>query len=91
MYMIHQGERESRHFKTLERQKSKFDRLCQKNRKRAGGHSNMQDGNHGHTCINIISERERTETDLAETTGESTSNNNDNNDNIWVRNILSTP
>ena len=26
--------RESRHFKTLERQKSKFERLCQKNRKR---------------------------------------------------------
>ena len=31
-----------------------------------------------------------TQTDSAETTGESTSNNNDNN-NIWVRNILSTP
>ena len=50
----------------------------------------MQDGDHGHTCRNIISERETTQTDSAETTGESTSNNNDNN-NIWVRNILSTP
>ena len=30
------GKRESRHLKTLERQKSKFDRLCQKSRKREG-------------------------------------------------------
>ena len=81
--------RESRHFKTLEGQKSKFQRLCQKNRNREGGHSNMQDGNHGHTCINNRSERETIQTGT-ETTGESTSNNGNNN-NIWVRNISSTP
>ena len=81
--------RESRPFKTLVRQKSKFDRLCQKNRKREGGHSNMQDGNHGHTCTNR--EKETKQIDTAETTGESTSINNDININIWVRNISSTP
>ena len=83
--------RESRHFKTLERQKSKCDRLCQKSRKREGGHSNIQDGNHGQTCRNIISDRGTIQTDLAETTGVCTSNNHDNNNNIWVRNISSTP
>ena len=47
----------------------------------------MQDGNHDHTCIDSTSEGERgtTQTDLATTTGENTNNN------IWVRNILSTP
>ena len=84
--------RESRHLKTLERQKSKFDRLCQKSRKREGGCLNMQDGNHDHTCIDSTSEGERgtTQTDLATTTGENTNNNNNKN-NIWVRNISSTP
>ena len=85
--------RESRHLKTLERQKSKFDRLCQKSRKREGGCSNMQDGNHDHTCIDSTSEGERgtTQTDLATTTGENTTTTNNNNNNIWVRNISSTP
>ena len=41
--------RESRHFKTLEQQKLKFDRLCQKNRKKEGGRSNTQHGNHDDT------------------------------------------
>ena len=47
----------------------------------------MQDGDHDHTCIDSTSEgeRETTQTDLA-TTGENTNNNN-----IWVRNISSTP
>ena len=79
--------KESRHFKTLERQKSKFERLCQKNGKREGGCSNVQHGEHDHTCINNRSEIIR-ETIQIEATGESTSNNNNNN--IWVRNILST-
>ena len=82
--------RESRHLKTLERQKLKFDRLCQKSRKREGGHSNMQGGNHDHTCIDSTSEEERgiIQTDPATTTGENTNSNNNNN--IWVRNISST-
>ena len=49
----------------------------------------MQDGDHGHTCIINSSERETIQTGT-ETTGESTSNNGNNN-NIWVRNISSTP
>ena len=44
--------RESRHFKTLEQQKLKFERLCQKNRKKEGGHSNTQHGDHEDTGIN---------------------------------------
>ena len=49
----------------------------------------MQDGDHDHTCIDSTSEGERgtTQTDLA-TTGE---NANNNNNNIWVGNILGTP
>ena len=84
--------RESRHLKTLVRQKSKFDRLCQKSRKREGGCSNMQDGDHDHTCIDSNSEEksETMQTDLVTTTGENASNNNSSN-NIWVRNISSTP
>ena len=83
--------RESRHLKTLERQKSKFDRLCQMSRKREGGHSNMQDGNHDRTCIDSSSTSE-IETDSAGTTGIINNNHNSNNNsNIWVRNISSTP
>ena len=47
----------------------------------------MQDGDHDHTCTDSTSEGERgtTNTDPVTTTGENTNNNN-----IWVRNILST-
>ena len=70
--------KESRHFKTLERQKSKFERLYQKNRNREGGHSKVQHGDHDHTCINNGLEIRR-ETIQIEATGENTSNNNNNN------------
>ena len=82
--------RESRHLKALERQKSKFDRLCQKSGKKISGCSNMQDGNHDHTCIDSNSEEKRgmMQADLVTTTGE---NANNNNNNIWVRNVSSTP
>ena len=36
--------REARHNNTLERQTAKYNWLCHKN---TGGHSNIQDGNHG--------------------------------------------
>ena len=84
--------KESRHLKTLERQKSKFDRLCQKSGKKISGCSNMQDGDHDHTCIDSSSEEKRgaMQTDLLTTTGENANNNINNNNNIWVRNISST-
>ena len=53
----------------------------------------MQDGNFQHTCINTNIDSEAQEdlrdlTDLSETTGRSTGNNSNN---IWVRNVSSTP
>ena len=88
--------RESRHFKTLEHQKLKFERLCQKNMKKEGGRSNIQHGNHDQRDVNnrpearnYISEaRINTNTDHTEANGDVTSNNSNN---IWVRNISSTP
>ena len=41
--------RESRHYKTLERQRNKLERLCQRNRSAKNGHSNIQHGNHNNT------------------------------------------
>ena len=45
--------KEARHFRTMERQKKKMDRLCHKNSFGKGGHSNMH-CNHT-TTINIAS------------------------------------
>ena len=85
--------RESRHFKTLQQQKLKFERLCQKNRKKEGSCSNIQHGNHDHTDVNNRSEhRNNTETINTvhtEAIGDVTSSSNSNN--IWERNISSTP
>ena len=69
--------KESRHLETLEHQKSKFQRLCQKSRKVKGGCSNTKHGDHD--------EIERN------TTSDSQINAITNNNNTWVRNISSTP
>ena len=46
-----EARREARHYKTMDRQKKKLERLCQKNSAKRGGHSNK----HGdHTCINTV-------------------------------------
>ena len=87
--------RELRHFKTQEQQKLKFERLCQKNIKKEGDHSNIQHGNHDQRDVNNrpedrnnMSETTNTNTDHTEANGDVTSNNSNN---IWVRNISSTP
>ena len=41
--------REARHFKTLERQRNKLERLCQRNKSAKSGHSNIQHSNHSNT------------------------------------------
>ena len=45
--------RESRHLKTLECQKSKFERLCKKKKKNTGGCSNIKHGGNECGCSNI--------------------------------------
>ena len=47
--------KEARHFKTMERQKLKTDRLCHKNTISKGGHSNMHD-DHTTTSINTTAD-----------------------------------
>ena len=67
--------REARHYNTMDRQKQKLERLCQKNSSERGGCSN-QHGNH--TCTNT------------ENSGISPVNNISNT-NKWVINISSKP
>ena len=43
--------KEARHFRTIDRQKQKIDRLCPKNSFNKGGHSNMH-GDHTTTSMN---------------------------------------
>ena len=73
--------RESRHYKTLERQTNKSERLCHKNRSAKSGHSNIQHGNQNNT-VNINTNGQRMDTASSSQVQES---------NIrWVRNIFST-
>ena len=54
--------RERRHFKTLERQLSKFHRLCQKN---TTGHSSLEHGEHGrHGCTSTKTRNNNMNTEL---------------------------
>ena len=95
--------REGRHQKTLERQVSKFNRLCHKNR---GGRSTPWHGDHDenchsntNTCMNSTYDAVAvTITDTADWGDNnnnihslSNTNNNSNNNNNWVRNFLKTP
>ena len=74
--------RESRHYKTLERQKNKLERLCHKNRSAKSGCSNIQHGDQNNT-VNINTNGQRIDTASPSQAQES---------NIrWVRNISSTP
>ena len=79
--------RESRHLKTLECQIAKFERLCQKNNRIGGGHSNKQHGDHdlertnNTPVFNINSNHKK----------ENENNEDNNNNNKWVKNISSTP
>ena len=65
---------------------------AKRNRKKEGGHSDIQHGNHDHTGANNRSEHrnniETINTVRTEAIGDVTSNNHSN---IWVRNISSTP
>ena len=71
-----EARREARHYKTMDRQKKKLERLCQKNSTERGGCSN-QHGNH--TCINT------------ENLDVSPADNSSNTTNKWVINISSKP
>ena len=71
-----EARREARHYKTMDRQKKKLERLCQKNSTKRGGRSNQ----HGdHTCINT------------ENLDISPADNSSNTTNKWVINISSKP
>ena len=81
--------REARHLKTLERQKNKFERLCQRN---TGGHSNTKHGGNGngHSNINTsnVPSNEKQNNNKTTTTNvppNQVQNNNDSNN--WVRNL----
>ena len=71
-----EARREARHYKTMERQKKKLERLCQKNSTERGGCSNQHGDN---TCINTEN--------LDISPADSSSNTN----NKWVINISSKP
>ena len=74
--------RESRHYKTLERQKNKLEGLCHKNSSAESGHLNIQHGDLNNT-VNINTNGQRIDTASPSQVQES---------NIkWVRNISSTP
>ena len=70
--------RKSRHLKTFEHQRLKFEKLCHKYKKTKDGHSDIHHGNHGQTSI------------VTATDSNFNSNPNSTN-NTWVRNISSTP
>ena len=74
-----EARREARHYKTMERQKNKLERLCQRNSRNSterGGRSNQ----HGdHTCINTVN------IDVSPT------DSSCNTIKKWVINILSKP
>ena len=71
--------REGRHQKTLERQVSKYNRLCHRN---TGGHSNPQHGNHDENCCLNTNTCMNTACDTATVTITDTSDWGDNNNNI---------
>ena len=79
--------RESRHYKTLERQRNKLERLCHKKRNAKSaesGHSNIQHGNQNNTVNN------NTNWHISDTASPSQIEAQGNS-NRWVRNISRTP
>ena len=77
--------RKSRHLKTLECQKLKFERLCHKSKKIEGGHSNTHHGNHDQIKTNNTSHSKFNTNCTRENESE------EGNNNTWVRNISSIP
>ena len=73
--------REARHRNTLDRQRNKLERLCQKNRNAKSGHSNIQHGDHSNKVNKNTGQRNDTATPVQE----------ERSDIKWVRNISSTP
>ena len=73
-----EARREARHHKTMERQKKKLERLCQKNSTKRGGRSNQHGINTGINTENL---------DISPADSSSNTNNN----NKWVINISSKP
>ena len=73
--------REARHLNTLDRQRNKLERLCQKNRSAESGCSNIQHGNHSNNVNSNIWQR-------IDTTSPSQGQRSDIK---WVRNISSNP
>ena len=71
--------REFRHLRTLECQKSKFERLCHKN---TGCHSNIQQGKYECGCSNH---------NLPPNVASDPNSSSKSNNNTWVRNISKTP
>ena len=68
--------REGRHQKTLQRQVSKYNRLCHKN---AGGHSNSQHGDHDENChLNTNTCRYTAGVNITATSDRGDNNNNSN-------------
>ena len=73
--------REARHYKTLERQRNKLERLCQRNRNAKSGCSNIQHGNQNNT-VNINTGQKINTASPLQVQGSNIK---------WVRNISSTP
>ena len=73
--------REARHLNTLDRQRNKLERLCQKNRNAESGCSNIQHGDHSNKVNKNTGQGNDTATPVQEETS----------DIKWVRNISSTP
>ena len=87
--------RKSKHLKTFECQRQKFERLCQKYKKTKSGYSNIQHGNQDQTSpiteldsnFNTNSTNSTNNTQVRNNSNNSTNSNN----NTWIRNISITP
>ena len=84
--------KERRHFKTLERQLSKFYRLCQKNTTGCSSPEHGEHGGHGHIWSknNQYTRIHNIDVDV-ETNRESMEEEKEECDENWVRNIPKTP
>ena len=95
-YMYMEVRREQRHWKTLERHLSKFQRMCHDN---IGGCSNSHYGRHDkfgcsntHTCIHITTNQgDGRDKDSSNKNNNIKTNNSNSNNNNWVRNLSKTP
>ena len=84
------AKRKSKHLKTLDYQKQKFERLCQKYKKIKGGCSNIQHGDHDQIATKMVLDSNFNTNYTDKNKNNSTISTNSTN-NTWVRNISSTP